>query len=36
MITADELIDGSAIAEILQDMGDSLISVLLAIISGIF
>ncbi len=36
MITADELIDGSALSEILQDMGDAVIAVLLAIMSGIF
>ena len=36
MITADELIDGAAISQILQDLGDSLITVLLAIMSGIF
>lgn len=36
MITADELIDGSAISQILQDLADSLISVILTIMAGIF
>lgn len=36
MITADELIEGSAIADILQDMVDAIIDVFLAIMSGFF
>ncbi len=36
MITADELIDGAAISQVLQDLGDALITVILALISGIF
>ena len=36
MITADELIDGAALAETMQSLGDSLIAVILAIISGVF
>ena len=36
MITAEELIDGSAISQSLQDMVDAIINVLLAIMSGIF
>ena len=36
MITADDLIDGSAISENLIDIGEALINVILAIIAGIF
>ena len=36
MITADELVDGAAISQILQDLGDALITVMLALISGFF
>lgn len=36
MITADELIDGSAISEVLQDLGDALIDVFLSLMVGFF